>query len=433
MDIRRVIQPLSYLLCGDSRYYYYVKLAKHLGLSRESILELQNRKLQRLITHAYNAVPYYRRYFDSNNLRPEEIKSSSDLIKLPIMTKQAIKDNLEELKSSNHKKLKRITSGGSTGETAVVYKSGYFLQMSHAALLRNFSITGWLPWHRSVWIWGAPYEHQQVKDSLISKIGIFINGRLLLNAYNYSSRDFPVWAGKIKNFKPKVLYGYSSIILEFAKWCIENNITFDSIARVVSTTEKLIGRETIEKAFRCKVYDHYGCREVLSIATECKDGKLHISDDTVIVEHTDEDHLLITALDSFHFPIIRYKVGDVGKKPDGKCPCGLKFSLMNLEIGRITDNFVRPDNRKISSSAFATYLSTLNINFFKYQLIQKTVDSFEVKFVSNSEECGKDKQIFIKALEEYFGKVKVDFIQVEEIPAEPSGKRLLFKCLVKRS
>ena len=433
MDIRRVIQPLSYLLCGDSRYYYYVKLAKHLGLSRESILELQNRKLQRLITHAYNAVPYYRRYFDSNNLRPEEIKSSSDLIKLPIMTKQAIKDNLEELKSSNHKKLKRITSGGSTGETGVVYKSGYFLQMSHAALLRNFSITGWLPWHRSVWIWGAPYEHQQVKDSLISKIGIFINGRLLLNAYNYSPRDFPKWTGKIKVFKPEVLYGYSSIILEFAKWCIANNITLDSITRVVSTTEKLVDRETIENAFRCKVYDHYGCREILSIATECKDGNLHISDDTVIVEQTDEDHLFITALDSFHFPIIRYKVGDVGKKPDGACPCGLNFSLMNLEIGRVTDNFICTDNRKISSSALSAYISTLNINFVQYQLIQKSVDTFEVKFVSNSGECDNDKQVFIKALEEYFGKVKVDFIQVEEIPPEPSGKRLLFKCLVKRS
>ena len=433
MNIRKVIQPLSYLLRGDLRYYYYVKLMKNLDLSRDSILELQDRKLQRLITHAYNRVPFYRKYFDSNDLRPEEIKSSSDLIKLPIMTKQAIKDNLEGLKSSQHKKLKRITSGGSTGETAVVYKSGHFLQMSHAALLRNFSFTGWLPWHRSVWIWGAPYEHQQVKNSLISKIGIFINGRLLLNAYNYSPRDFPRWAGKIKAFKPEVLYGYSSIILEFAKWCIANNVTLHSIARVVSTTEKLIDRETIEKAFQCKVYDHYGCREIPSIATECENGSLHVSDDTVIVEQTDEGHLLITALDSFNFPIIRYKIGDVGKKLEGSCPCGLNFSLTNLEIGRITDNFIRPDNRRISSSALSAYISTLNINFVKYQLIQKSINTFEVKFVSNSKECDNDKQAFIKVLEEYFGKVKVDFIQVEEIPVEPSGKRLLFKCLVKGS
>ena len=106
---------------------------------------------------------------------------------------------------------------------------------------------------------------------------------------------------------------------------------------------------------------------------------------------------------------------------------------MNLEIGRVTDNFICTDNRKISSSALSAYISTLNINFVQYQLIQKSVDTFEVKFVSNSGECDNDKQVFIKALEEYFGKVKVDFIQVEEIPPEPSGKRLLFKCLVKRS
>ncbi len=73
----------------------------------------------------------------------------------------------------------------------------------------------------------------------------------------------------------------------------------------------------------------------------------------------------------------------------------------------------------------------LNINFVKYQLIQKNINRFEVRFIADNNTYEEDKKRFTKALEKYFGSVEVDFIRVEEIPPEPSGKRLLYKCLIK--
>jgi len=66
--------------------------------------------------------------------------------------------------------------------------------------------------------WGAPYEHEQIQGSIKAKIGLALNRRLLLNAYKYSQKHFPIWAAKIEKYKPKVLYGYASIILEFANF-----------------------------------------------------------------------------------------------------------------------------------------------------------------------------------------------------------------------
>ena len=426
MNIRKIIQPLSYFIRGDFRYYYYSKLLKNLKLSREEVINLQNNKLRKLICHAYDSVPFYREYFKKKGLQPDDIKNISDLVHLPIMTKQIIKNNINKLKNIRYKRLIRVTSGGSTGEAAVIYKSPYFLQMSRAVSMRNFSIAGWLPWSKSVWIWAAPYEHQHISKSLIARLGMFINGRLFLDVFSYSPSDFSLWAEKIKLFKPEILYGYAHIILEFAVWCITNNVRFESIEKVVTTAETLTDKKTIERAFGVKVYDQYGSREVLSIAIECKNGSMHISDDTVVIEQTDENHLLITALDSFHFPIIRYEIGDTGVKLNRTCPCGLNFSLMDLKIGRISDNFILPNGRKICG--FATKVSKL-INMNKYQLIQKEIDSFELKFVGNMDEGIQMK--FRQALEKYFGKVEIVFTPVENIPVEPSGKRFLFKCLVR--
>ena len=431
MMIRLIVPFLGYLLKGDRRYVYYFRLRSNLRLSKDEIHELQARKLRQMIRYVHTHVPFYRDYFFKNKIDPEDIKTPRDLVLLPILTKQIIKDNLKNLKSDIQRDFVKVTSGGSTGETSVVFKSPYFIQMSRATTLRNMAIAGWYPYDKSVWIWGAPYEHQQIADSLLARIGTYVNGRLMLNAYNYSPKFFPNWTRKIMSFKPKILYGYASIILEYAKWCYLNGVSFDSIKSVVSTTEKLADRKLIEDAFKCKVYDQYGSREVLSIATECKCGNLHVSDDTAIVQQTQENELIITALDSFHFPLIRFKIGDIGKLQESKCLCGLNFSTMGLDIGRVTDNFIRPNGQKISGSALATYISTLDLAFNKYQLIQKDIHLFEAVIVGDQEVLEHSKGKFINALEEYFGQISVNFTLVKELPVEPSGKRLLFKCLIK--
>ena len=70
--------------------YRFLSLLRNQWLSLADIQAIQRAKLQRLIAHAYDKVPYYRRLFDAMGIRPEDIREPDDLSKLPITTKAQI-------------------------------------------------------------------------------------------------------------------------------------------------------------------------------------------------------------------------------------------------------------------------------------------------------------------------------------------------------
>ena len=202
MNIYELTQRLAYRTIGDKRYSYFDLLKNNLCLSRDEMTALQNKLIQNLIIHAYDHSAYYRNVMDSLNLQPNDIASKKDLLKLPLLTKSLARTNLNEIRSNDKfgKQTFILTSGGSTGNQAYIYQSHYFNQFSKAAALRNNLLAGWEPCDKSVWFWGAPYEHQKVQNSTKSKLGILVNRRLLFNAYNYSNEDFSSWAEQIATF-----------------------------------------------------------------------------------------------------------------------------------------------------------------------------------------------------------------------------------------
>lgn len=432
MNIYERVQRISYYIRKDRRYSYYDSLVKNLSLSREKMITLQNKLISELVEHAYFKTRYYRKLFDNQGLKPEDIKNKEDLKKIPVLTKSAIRENLSELKSDDHysKNLEKVTSGGSTGDLSVIYKSPYFTQMSRAVCLRNNLLADWKPGDKTVWIWGAPYEHQQIKDSFISKLGILINRRLLLNAYNYSKDGFPIWVQKIRKFCPQIVYGYASILLEFAKYLKENSISLETVKTVVSTTETLKNRELIEHAFDCNVYNQYGCREILGIGIESSKNAMRLADDAVALNIYNGGEFIVSALHSYGFPLINYKVGDYGTTNDAiVADDKLPFSHVNLTIGRITDNFLTRDNRIVSSSALGTYMSTFELRVLEHQIIQQSHLEFIVNYIP---EEGFDVAFYKykigEILCEYFGvDTTIEFNEVEKIPVEKSGKKLMFK------
>ena len=85
--------------------------------SKEKLEEYQMRELEKLLKHAYENVPYYRRLFNERGLKPKDIQNLNDFKKLPYLTKEIIRDNLKDLVAQNYSKLKLQygTTGGSTG------------------------------------------------------------------------------------------------------------------------------------------------------------------------------------------------------------------------------------------------------------------------------------------------------------------------------
>ena len=62
-------------------------------MSRDEMRELQSEKLKKIVAHAYNNSPFYKRRFDEHGVRPEDIRSIDDIVKLPFTVKQDLRDN----------------------------------------------------------------------------------------------------------------------------------------------------------------------------------------------------------------------------------------------------------------------------------------------------------------------------------------------------
>src|SRR6266702_1370254 len=85
--------------------------------SANELEALQEERLRKLIQHAYENVPHYRRVFDERNLKPSDINTPADLYKLPVLTKQDVRRFGSELRAKNVPRwqVRLGSTGGTTG------------------------------------------------------------------------------------------------------------------------------------------------------------------------------------------------------------------------------------------------------------------------------------------------------------------------------
>lgn len=433
MNIINVLQRLFYYVKRDKRFVYYEWFCNNLKLNRTEIIESQNELIKRIVIYAYNNTEYYRDLLDRNRINPYDIDNNEKLKEIPVLSKDDIANNLDKIKSNDSysNDLIKITSGGSTGNQSIIYKSKYFIEKSYAANMRNNLIANWFPSDKVLFIWGAPYENKNFNKSLLLKISFFVNRRYILNAYNYNEKSFHNWITYIKKKKIKIIYGYATILKEFAEFVVMHNVEIQGIKSVISTSEKLENRELISQAFNCPVYDQYGCREILAIGIEDSQGNMIIADDNVVLNINDRGALIVTALHSYGFPLINYEVGDIGETLDlsNNDTDSLPFSKMKLKIGRETENFLSKDGHTVSSSSLSTALSMHDIRIREQQIIQKAYSNFHIKYIAKeSFNYNKYRNVVFSVFKKYFGeKIDIKFEEVDQIEKEKSGKKLMFK------
>lgn len=174
-----------------------------------------------------------------------------------------------------------------------------------------------------------------------------------------SEKDMKRWVELFSRIRPREILGYASTIALFARFLDQHGQKISGIKGVFTTAGKLYNpqRELIERVLGCKVFDCYGSSEVQNIAAECAAGKMRINADFVLLEQerVDDDGprpFLVTSLQNFSMPFIRYRNEDCGYLSDEKCTCRNHFPLMRLEIGRTSDNFVFPGGRVVHGEFF---------------------------------------------------------------------------------
>jgi len=363
--------------------------------SRKDVLELQNERLRRLISYAYDNVPYYRRLFDERSVRPNDITFAKDLTKLPVLNKHLIKRNFSELKARVFplKKTVQTSTGGSTGEPLMFYSTkDDQLNWGGARLLRARGWAGYKLGDKIV------YMHKRIIYPLIQeKITkwpkALLRRSLYIDPATISKETMSHNVQQIEEAQPKFIAGYPSAIYLLARFIErEGRLRFRPEA-IMTGGEQLYDhqRGLLEKVFECETYDRYGSWEVHNIASECPEHMgLHIAVENIVLEVVDdadlpvtvrrEGRILLTNLQNYAMPLIRYDIGDLGVISDKVCFCGRGLPLLSKLSGRTTDVILTRSGRLIPGIALPfRFLARLGVE--QFQMLQESYDSVILKLV----------------------------------------------------
>ena len=431
----KIVYPLGDMALGTSVVKYYHWLQKTQWWPPEKLIELQNTKLQVLINHAYQNVPYYRRLCDERGLTDKDIQTVEDLAKLPILTKKDIRENFEQIRANDYKRWKPIpdTTGGSTGEPLKYYITKDLASISWAGGFRWWSWSGYKIGDKRIKFGGSSLVPNKA-PSLFELIRNKLERNLLLSSVSMNDAKYEKYINIINSYKPKYIYGYPSSMYLLADYCRSHGINTVHFDAVFSTAEVLLPhyRTAIENQFQCKVSDGYGSYDGGGQASECEIHKgLHISVEKVIMEIVDENgrrlppgksgRIIVTDLHNYAMPFVRYEVGDTGVLSDKPCVCGRGLPILETLEGRTPDTIKLINGVILSGAAVPCMLKDCHLK--QFQLVQIAKDKLLLKIVKGFGYSELDSQYIRNVLGYHAGKeITIELEFYEELPVGPKGK-----------
>ncbi len=432
---RHLVIPLYAALKGGTHGQSYARrIAAWEFLSADEIAERQWRKLERLLKHAYENVPYYRRVFDERGLRPRDIKDFDDLRKLPILTKQDIRNHLPDLTARNipGSELVDAFTGGTTGIPMHFKRDRRCRDMhwaSHAAFARWY---GWRPGDPYAVVWGAPQDF--ARPSWRYRAAAYAMRRpLVLNAFRLADNDVKRFVLRLRRLRPTLLRGYTEAIRYVAEWAADHGVDL-KVPAIACTAEPLYDhqRKSIQALLGGEVFNEYGSRELGLIATECRRHRgLHVNMFTLRLEVLTEGGapaspgevgtLVATDLEAYGMPLIRYDTGDVAAWARHPCPCGLQHPLLAGLAGRQSALLVTASGTVVSGHALDHCVDVPA----QLQYVQSEDLSMEVRALPRNGFGPEHEAAIRDAVRTLLGdNVPVTVQKVAAIPRAPSGKYL---------
>jgi len=403
--------------------------------SREEIIEYQNDKLRRLIKHAYENIPYYRNIMTARKLQPADISKVEDLAKLPIITREDVRINKSEMIARNFKPSQLIKgyTSGTTGSPLELVWDSEICHIKTVVDWRQKRIAGIAPGDKMAFFLGRSLVPLERKRPPFWRHNFVLN-HLFCSSWHLSNDTLPAYFDKLARFKPRAVEGYPSTMYILAKYLVEQKRTFP-LAAAFTSSETLLPhhRETIEKAFACRLFDFYGMAERVAFATECDlhDGK-HINMDFSVFEVIANDdkpaasgkmgRIVATGLHNWAMPLIRYKTSDVTILRGSPCKCGRGFDLMENVTTKDEDIVSTKDGRYISSSIINALTHHLT-SIVEHQVIQDDLEHVRMLIVKKPEFLESDGKFLEENLKKTLGpgmKVKLEY--VEKIPRTAGGK-----------
>lgn len=397
-----------------------------------------NSKKAEIVTYHLKNNPFYRNKVKDGFL---------DWESLPVMKKQDCQIPLKERLSDgfSEKKIYINKTSGSSGNPIRFAKDKYSHAITWAYHMERFG------WHGIDFNTSLQARYYGIPlDTIENKIVRLKD--LLAKRYRFPINDLSEKALEemLEVYKKKpfdYINGYTSSIVLFAKFLKGKNIVLKNVCRslkvCIVTSEMLFDedKKLLEKQFGIPVVNEYGCSEAGVIAFTNKDDEWEVDSKTLFVEILDENDLsvplgeegkiVITSLHNKAHPFIRYEIGDYGALSEKST---FKKPILKRLTGRTNDFAILPSGKKAAGMTF--YVVTKKImeesgNIKEFKVIQSTIDTFEINYVSKEAVTEEKKQFIIKTLEHFLEPgLTFNFNQKKLLDRTASGKLKQFVSLV---
>jgi phenylacetate-CoA ligase len=404
----------------------------------QKLAELRHDKLRRLILHCYRQVPYYRQVMDEAALKPSDFSTLADLAKMPVLTKQVLRANAARLQPRDVK-LSRTSlarTGGTTGEPIQVrryFDDAVWSTQCHA---RGLSWSGLMPTTKYAKLFGGSLG-QGAREALWRRVGHRLVGDpLFLPAFELRAQNVRDYVERIKRTGCRYVIGYASVLYLLADLIENTGCPVPPLKAVFSTAELMPPhwQAKIESVLRCPVLCYYGCGEVNALGYQCGQGEgYHRCDEHAVLEVEDaagrtslsgEGAFLVSDLDNYAMPILRYRNGDAGVLSEEPCPCGRSGGRILRLDGRVNDFLYSRDGSAISG-AIAAHTFRLVKGVALYQYVQQAPGHITVRIVRDPDvyDAAEEEAKIRAILKDHLGAdTSVSFEYPPDIERTPAGK-----------
>lgn len=420
--------------------------------SLDELLAIQAGALARLVRHAYASVPHYRRAFEEAGLGPGDVRTAADLPKLPILERDVARDTVEARTASAGPRVdvKKSTSG--TMGRPLVF--GYELDSEYwrqAMKLRGYGWAGYRPGQRSLHYWGGgPPPAAGSKASLQARLHALkvkadraIKREVYVDCGHRGAAELDAAVEAIRRGRPEVILCYSQAGGDLARHVLATGRRDWGTIPVLCGAERLYpaDRQAIERAFGPAVFETYGCRETMLIATECEaHAGLHVSMETLAVEVVVRDgpgdrhgrparpgelgEVVVTDLTNLAMPFIRYANGDLAVAGEpGTCACRRALPRLAAVEGRVTETLVDGAGTRVNGLVFNVVIAHLGHAIRQFQVVQHKDRSVTLRVAPTATFDAGIEGTLRATWERYLPGVAVRLDLVDQIPVLPSGKR----------
>lgn len=395
----------------------------------EIIKGIQERKLKKLIEHAYHKVPYYRELFDSLKLKPEDIKKIDDLRQIPLTSRKQFQDlRLEEkmARGIDPERCVPSVTSGSTGIPLEMYFTPSDKTLMNLSWARAFLSSGMKPWYKMISFTGE--QDEKNKKSWYEYLGLWRNKEITV------WKKPEEWIKEIQEWKPQVLVGYVMTLKILGEVIQENQIQGILPKLIVHSSAVLdpFSWKFLDSVFHAKIADVYGSDEGGCIAWECdRCSGYHIYSDMVIVEILkngepvppgEDGEVIITNLHSYAMPFIRYTQDDIATLSKKRPLCGRGFPLLEQIQGRKDDFIVLKNGQKMGSHPFYRSISFIP-GIKRWRITQEDIDNLKVEIEPAANFSLEIQKVLEKKLKTLVrNQININIFIIDSIPISPSVK-----------